>query len=52
MTIGTITLVLIIMVLADAFSHWPRNRLWDYNPSSGLWLVFMVVLVMIFIQRL
>jgi hypothetical protein len=48
-----ITLLLIVLLIAALASAptWPHSRSWGYYPSSGLGLVFIVVLVLMLTGR-
>jgi hypothetical protein len=48
-----ITLLLIILFIAALSSApaWPYSRSWGYYPSSGLGLVFIVLLVLLLSGR-
>ena len=48
-----LTLLLIIVLIAALASAptWPHSRGWGYYPSSGLGLVFLVLLVLVLTGR-
>jgi hypothetical protein len=48
-----ITLLLIVLLIAALASAptWPHSRGWGYYPSSGLGLVFVVLLVLMLAGR-
>jgi hypothetical protein len=48
-----ITLLLIVLLIAALASAptWPHSRGWGYYPSSGLGLVFIVLLVLMLSGR-
>ena len=48
-----ITLLLIVLLIAALASAptWPHSRSWGYYPSSGLGLVFVVLLVLMLSGR-
>jgi hypothetical protein len=48
----TILLVLLILMLFGAIPTWPHSRDWGYGPSSGLGLVLIVLLILMFTGRL
>jgi hypothetical protein len=48
-----ITLLLIVLAIAALFSAptWPHSRGWGYYPSSGLGIVFVVLLLLVLSGR-
>jgi Protein of unknown function (DUF3309) len=48
-----LTLLLIVVLIAALASAptWPHSRGWGYYPSSGLGLVFLVLLVLVLSGR-
>ena len=48
-----ITLLLIVLLIAALASAptWPHSRSWGYYPSSGLGIVFVVLLVLMLSGR-
>jgi hypothetical protein len=48
-----ITLLLIVLLIAALASAptWPHSRGWGYYPSSGIGLVFIVLLVLMLTGR-
>jgi len=48
-----LTLLLIVLLIAAlaAAPTWPHSRSWGYYPSSGIGLVFLVVLVLVLTGR-
>jgi Protein of unknown function (DUF3309) len=52
MSIGTILLILLVLLLVGALPTWPYSGGWGYYPSSGLGLVLIVLLVLVFTGRL
>jgi hypothetical protein len=48
-----LTLLLIVVLIAALASAptWPHSRGWGYYPSSGLGLVFLVLLVLVLTGR-
>jgi hypothetical protein len=41
----TILMVLLIILLIGALPAWPYSRSWGYYPSSGLGLIFIIILL-------
>lgn len=52
MSVGTILLILLILLLLGALPTWPYSAGWGYYPSSGLGLVVVVLLILVFMGRL
>ncbi|HEY4969427.1 MAG TPA: DUF3309 family protein [Steroidobacteraceae bacterium] len=52
MSLGTILLILLVLLLIGALPTWPYSGGWGYYPSSGLGLVLIVLLVLVFTGRL
>ena len=52
MTLGTLLLIVLILLLIGAIPTWPHSRRWGYGPSSGLGLVVIVIVVLLFMGRL
>jgi hypothetical protein len=48
----TILLIVIILLLLGALPTWPYSAGWGYYPSSGLGLVFVILIVLILVGRL
>jgi hypothetical protein len=52
MSVGTILLIILILILLGALPTWPYSAGWGYYPSSGLGLVVIVLLILVFMGRL
>lgn len=52
MTISTILLIVLILLLVGALPTWPHSRNWGYYPTSGLGLVLIVILILMFLGRI
>jgi len=52
MSLGTILLIVLVVLLLGALPTWPYSGGWGYYPSSGLGLVLIVLLVLVFTGRL
>ncbi len=50
--LGTILLIVLIMMLVGAFPAWPHSRSWGYYPSSGLGLLFVILLALVLLGRI
>jgi hypothetical protein len=51
MSISTILLIVMVLLLIGALPTWPYSSGWGYYPSSGLGLVLIVLLVLVFSGR-
>ena len=49
---GLILLIVLILLLLGAVPAWPHSRSWGYYPSGGLGLLLVIVLVLVFMQRI
>jgi hypothetical protein len=47
-----ILLVLLVLMLLGALPTWPHSRAWGYYPSSGLGLVLVVLIILLFMGRI
>ena len=52
MTLGTVLLIVLILLLIGAIPTWPHSRSWGYGPSSGLGLVVVVIIMLLFMERI
>jgi hypothetical protein len=52
MSVVTILLIILILILLGALPTWPYSAGWGYYPSSGLGLVVIVLLILVFMGRL
>ncbi len=50
--LGTILLVVVILMLLGALPTWPHSRQWGYYPSGGLGLVFLILIILLLMDRL
>jgi len=46
MSLGTVLLIVVVLLLIGALPAWPHSRTWGYGPSTGLWLVLMILIVL------
>jgi hypothetical protein len=49
---GTIVLIILILLLVGALPTWPYSSGWGYYPTSGLGLIFLIVLVLMLLGRI
>lgn len=50
--LGTILLVLVILMLVGSLPTWPHSRGWGYFPTGGLGLLFIILLVLVLMNKL
>ena len=50
--LGTILVVLLVLMLVGALPAWPHSRNWGYYPSSGFGLLLIILIVLIFTNRI
>ena len=48
----TVLLVILILLLLGALPTWPYSSGWGYNPSGGLALVLLIVVILALSGRL
>lgn len=47
----TILLIILILLLVGALPNWGYSRGWGYYPSSGIGLIFIVLLILVLTGR-
>ncbi len=52
MTLGTLLLILLLLLVVGTAPAWPHSRNWGYYPSSGLGIVFVIILLLIVTHRI
>jgi len=50
--LGTILIIILLLALVGALPAWPYSTGWGYYPSSGLGLLLIILLVLVFAGRL
>lgn len=50
--LGTILIVVVVLMLVGTLPTWPHSRQWGYFPSSGLGLIFLILLILLLTGRL
>jgi hypothetical protein len=51
MSLVTILLIVLLIGAVGSAPAWPHSRGWGYYPSSGLGIVFVIVLVLLLMGR-
>ena len=52
MGLSTILVVVLLLMLIGALPSWPHSKSWGYYPSSGLGVVLLVLVLLMFSQRI
>ena len=47
--IEILLLIVLLFLLVGALPAWPYSREWGYYPSSGLGVVLVIILVLVFL---
>jgi hypothetical protein len=50
--LGTILIIVVILMLVGTLPTWPHSRQWGYYPSSGLGLIFLILIILLLTGRL
>lgn len=50
--LGTILIIVVIFMLVGTLPTWPHSRQWGYYPSSGLGLIFLILIILLLTGRL
>ncbi|MGB9406806.1 MAG: DUF3309 domain-containing protein [Terracidiphilus sp.] len=50
--LGMILIVVLILVLIGALPTWPHSRNWGYYPTSGVGLILVVLVILLFMGRI
>jgi hypothetical protein len=48
---STILLIILIILLIGALPNWGYSRGWGYYPSSGIGLLFIILLILVLMGR-
>jgi hypothetical protein len=48
---STILLIILIILLIGALPTWGYSRGWGYYPSSGIGLLFIILLILVLMGR-
>lgn len=47
MSIGLISLIVLVLLLVGALPRWPHSYSWGYFPSSGLGVLLVIVVILV-----
>ena len=50
--LGTVSLLLLFLLLLGTLPTWPHSRRWGYYPSGALGLVFAILVVLLLLGRI
>ena len=50
--LGIILVVVLILALIGALPTWPHSRNWGYYPSSGVGLIFVILIILLLMGRI
>jgi hypothetical protein len=51
MSLGTILLIILIILAIGAVPTWPYSTGWGYYPSGIIGTIFIIVLILVLLQR-
>jgi hypothetical protein len=51
-TMLTLLIIVLVILAIGAAPAWPHSREWGYYPSSGLGIIVLILLVLVFTGRL
>ena len=49
---GTLLLIILILFLVGALPMWPYSANWGYDPSGGLGVVLLVLIILVLTGRM
>jgi hypothetical protein len=50
--LATILIAVLILMLLGAVPRWPHSQNWGYDPSGGLGLILLIVIILALMGRL
>jgi hypothetical protein len=50
--LATILIVVLVLLFLGTIPRWPHSRTWGYFPSTGLGLLMLIVLILLWQGRL
>ena len=48
---GLLLLIILILILVGGMPTWSYSRNWGYGPSGGIGLLLIVLLILLFTER-
>lgn len=52
MSLGMILMIVFLVLLIGALPAWPHSRNWNYYPSSGVGVLFLILLFLVLTNRI
>ncbi|WP_040567227.1 DUF3309 family protein [Magnetospirillum molischianum] len=49
---STLLLIILILFLIGALPRWPHSANWGYYPSSGVGIILIIVIILLFTGRI
>lgn len=49
--LGTILLIILILLLIGSFPRWPYSMGWGYYPFGGLFIIFIILLILVLLKK-
>ena len=49
---STILLIILVILLIGALPTWPHSTGWGYNPSGGIGLILLIIIILALMCRL
>jgi Protein of unknown function (DUF3309) len=50
--LGTVSIVVLVMVLLAVLPRWSHSREWGYGPTGGVGLLLLVVIIFVLLGRI
>lgn len=50
--LGTILIVILILALLGAIPTWGHSRNWGYQPSGGVGLLLLIIIILVLTGRM
>jgi hypothetical protein len=52
MTLNVLLIGLLIFLILGTLPTWPYSKAWDYYPSSVLGVIFILLLMLVLLERI
>ena len=52
MSLGTISLIVLVLILVGALPSWGHSRSWGYGPSGGVGLVVLILIILLVMGKI
>jgi hypothetical protein len=50
--LGTVSIVVLVMVLLAVLPRWSHSREWGYGPTGGVGLLLLIVIIFVLLGRI